>query len=86
MFVDAVPLLLFFIFSSLFCLASIVTVIRLVNDAVDNIESEGMKENPLTPPSLCVHASPGAKEFVQWCNSRLKYSQAATFQTPFHLE
>lgn len=56
MFADAVPLLLFFIFSSLFCLASIVTVIRLVNDAVDNIESEGMKENPVTPPSLCVRA------------------------------
>lgn len=31
------------------CLASIVTVIRLVNDAVDNIESEGTKGCLLTP-------------------------------------
>lgn len=35
------------VFLSVFCLASIVTVIRLVNDAVDNIESEGMKEHVL---------------------------------------
>lgn len=46
----------FFFSLSVFCLASIVTVIRLVNDTVDNIESEGMKENPLLTPlsSLCL--------------------------------
>lgn len=36
-----------FFFFSPFCTASIVTVIRLVNDAVDNIESEGTEEHPV---------------------------------------
>lgn len=39
--------------SFFFCSASIVTVIRLVNDAVDNIESEGMKCYLLLSFLLC---------------------------------
>lgn len=64
------------------------TVIRLVNDAVDNIESEGMKEYHLTPLSLlCL--PPDAKGFVQWCKTIIygcECSQAAAVQYTFHSE
>lgn len=74
LFITALTLLLFFS-PSVFCPASIVTVIRLVNDAVDNIESEGMKEYPLLTPLSILCLSSDARVFVQWCNTKIQCSE-----------
>lgn len=60
------------------------TVIRLVNDAVDNIESEGMKEYLLSTPRSLLCLSSDAKVFVQLCIS-LRYNVLNAAEPPlFH--